>query len=223
MAHWQQQQAQATQQPWGEPADANGGWGTQPAQPATNGGWEQPQQSGGWEQPHQGGGYGQPAYGQPAYGQQAPQAAYGQQTAYGVDAGGGGAAGWGSQLPPDPRAAYGQPQAQPVPPSGGGSYGAPHLNAAAMQGMQGVAANIAMNYGEEMAGKLQSNVRRQLRARSRSARRSRAQVARSALAARAALASASLSTFGLRLSAQIKQSCPDQWLCSAAVLCWVRR
>ena len=154
------------QQPGGWGADGNGGWGSQPGPPTTNGSWEQA--------PH-GGGYAQPAYGQPAYGQQ-------RGGGYGADACGD--AGWGSAMPPpDQRGAYAHASAQP-----NASYGAPPvaINAAAMAGMagmagmggglgggmngvaQGVAANIAINYGEEIAGKLHNNVRR---ARGRAAAR----------------------------------------------------
>ncbi|KAG8464830.1 hypothetical protein KFE25_010198 [Diacronema lutheri] len=148
------------QQPGGWGADGNGGWGSQPGPPTTNGSWEQA--------PH-GGGYAQPAYGQPAYGQQ-------RGGGYGADACGD--AGWGSAMPPpDQRGAYAHASAQP-----NASYGAPPvaINAAAMAGMagmagmggglgggmngvaQGVAANIAINYGEEIAGKLHNNINRAL-------------------------------------------------------------
>lgn len=142
--HWQQQQ----QQQQGQQPNANGDWSGQPAWQSTNGGWAQAPPGGGYAQPA----YGQPAYGQSAYGQ--------QQEARAPDRGAGaGYAGGGGQLPGGTSAPYGQTQ---VPMPQPGAYGAPpvQLNAAAMQGMQGVAANLAMNYGEEMAGKLQSNVRR---------------------------------------------------------------
>ncbi|KAJ1623823.1 YIF1-domain-containing protein, partial [Pavlovales sp. CCMP2436] len=161
----------------GDPA-SDGGWGSQPGQPSSNGGWEQ--QPAPSAQPA----YGQPAYrqpAQPAYGQPV-QPAYGQpaqpvyvqpaQPAYGQQAYDGG---WSGQpLGGQQQAAHGQ--APPVA-SIGSSFGLPGLgmpgmaipglpgaglDGAAMQNMKGVAAGLAMDYGQQMAGKLHTNMNRWL-------------------------------------------------------------
>jgi hypothetical protein len=142
----QWQQPTNGQQPWGgdQPGDPNAGWGAQPQQPSTNGHW------------------GQPAPGAPQSGGYA-QHAHGGQQAYGA------ADGWAShEGAQQQRGPYAQPHAPP-PLQQNSSFGAPPSVSLDAATMQGVAAGLAMNYGNQSLNHLQSNVCAQARACARAA------------------------------------------------------